>query len=70
MLQHSTPFTWHFTAEDRLGLLIRYSRVDGTYDLCRRSQVAPMCLETRTLSCHQTFEQAVAAAEGHTLVPC
>jgi hypothetical protein len=69
MLRHSTPFTWHFTADDRLGLLIRYSYVDGTYDLCRRSQVGALCWETRTLSRHETLEQAITAADQHALVP-
>ena len=69
MLHQSTSFCWHFTDPQHEGLLIHHS-LRGTFNLCRRSQVGPMCWETRTLSCHQTLEQAVAAADDHALVPC
>jgi len=67
MLHQSTPFCWHFTSPEHKGMLVRHSR-SGDFQLCRRSQVGEMCWETRTLSCHQTLEQAVAAAKDHCLV--
>ncbi len=68
MLHPSTPFCWHFSTPEHQGLLIHLSR-RGVFQLCRRSQVGEMCWETRTLSCHQTLEQAVAAADAHTVLP-
>ena len=70
MLKQITPFTWHFTCADRMGLSIRRSRFKGTFDLCHRTQVGEMCWETRTLSSHQTLEQAVTASAEHSLVLC
>jgi len=68
MLHQSTSFCWHFTDSQHEGLLIHHS-LRGTFNLCRRSQVGPMCWETKTLSSHQTLEAAVAAADAHALVP-
>ena len=69
MLHQSTSFCWHFTTPEHEGLSIRRSRFTGEFDLCRRSQVGPMCWETKTLSSHQTLEAAVTAADADALVP-
>ena len=68
MLRQSTPRHWHFTTPGHEGLSIRHSRFTGDFDLCRRTQVGEMCWETKTLSSHKTLEQAVAAADEHSLV--
>jgi hypothetical protein len=64
----STPRHWHFTNHEQGGLSIRRSRFTGDSELSRRTQVGEMCWQTITLSSHQTLEQAVAAAEKHSLV--
>jgi len=69
MLRQSIANHWHFTTPEHEGLSIRRSRFTGEFDLCRRSQVGPMCWETKTLSSHQTLEAAVTAADAHALVP-
>ena len=68
MIRQSIPNHWHFSAPEQQGLSIRRSRFTGDFDLCHRVQIGVMCWETRTLSAHQTLEQAVAAAEEHFLV--
>ncbi len=68
MLRQSTPRHWHFTDPEQVGLSIRCSRFTGDFELSCRTQVGEMCWETKTLSSHQTLEQAVAAAEEHSLV--
>jgi hypothetical protein len=67
MLRQSTPRHWQFTTPEHEGLLIRCSRFTGEFELSRQIQVGEMCWETRTLSSHQTLEQALAAAK-HSLV--
>ena len=68
MLRQSTPRHWNFTTPEHKGLSIRRSRFTGEFELSRRTQVGEMCWQTSTLSSHQTLEQAVAAAEEHSLV--
>ena len=68
MLQQSIPRHWHFTTPEHEGLSIRLSRFTGEFDLSLRTQVGEMCWQTTILSSHQTLEQAVTAAEKHTLV--
>ena len=69
VLHRSTPFSWHFSADDRHDLRI-FCSARGTFDLCRRVQIGAMCWETLTLASHQTLEEAVAAAEALTAVLC
>jgi hypothetical protein len=68
MLRQSTPRHWDFTTPEHEGLSIRRSRFTGEFELSRRTQVGEMCWQTTTLCSHQTLEQAVAAAEEHSLV--
>jgi hypothetical protein len=67
MLRQTTPRHWQFTTPEHEGLFIRRSRFTGKFELSRQIQVGEMCWETRTLSSHQTLEQAVAAVK-HSMV--
>ncbi len=62
MLQQGTAFTWYFTQPQLREISIFFSSVDRVYRLCRRSELSKLHFEVRTLSNHQTLEEATAAA--------
>ena len=63
MIQQRTPFSWAFTDEQRRKVSIFRSPVSGRYCLQRKENDQGYTYLIRTLSSHETLEQAIAASE-------
>lgn len=63
MIEQGTPFTWYFKDEQRRELSIFRSPVSGRYRLCRKENDQGYTYLIRTLSSHETLEEAIAASE-------